>query len=204
MIHGIGCDICAIGRFQQLLIRHADVSFQQRLCRRMLHPIEVDHFSSLVSLPQRATFLASRWSAKEAAIKAFGIHNRLKFNQMRVHRMIKSHRIGRIASAVKPTASHDSTHKLTPINTQPRATQLNQQTTKSQFESSISHHTNSSTNLKTRDQNSEAMSEFADLRPHLIFDSEAALDIASAGIKRTHLSISHEAEYAIAQVIMER
>jgi holo-[acyl-carrier protein] synthase len=64
MITGIGVDIAEISRFTKLLER-----FGEKFARRLLTPAEYNQF---VQRNHSATFLASRFAAKEAASKALG------------------------------------------------------------------------------------------------------------------------------------
>ena len=64
MIYGIGTDIIAVGRIEQALNRHGD-----RFARRILAAVEWDDFASST---HRARFLAKRFAAKEAFVKALG------------------------------------------------------------------------------------------------------------------------------------
>jgi holo-[acyl-carrier protein] synthase len=64
MIYGIGTDIISVGRIEQALNRHGD-----RFARRILAAVEWDDFAASV---HRARFLAKRFAAKEAFVKALG------------------------------------------------------------------------------------------------------------------------------------
>ena len=64
MIHGIGTDIVAIARIEAGLARFGD-----KFARRILAPQELQGFIASVS---PASFLAKRFAAKEAAVKALG------------------------------------------------------------------------------------------------------------------------------------
>lgn len=64
MIHGIGADVVRLERFEQMFQRHGE-----RLVRHLLMLDEVKLFR--VSA-QPARFLAMRWAAKEAIVKALG------------------------------------------------------------------------------------------------------------------------------------
>jgi holo-[acyl-carrier protein] synthase len=64
MIYGIGTDIVAVGRIEQALKRHGD-----RFARRILAAAEWGDFATSV---HRARFLAKRFAAKEAFVKALG------------------------------------------------------------------------------------------------------------------------------------
>ena len=65
MILGLGIDLVEISRIRQAVQRHGE-----RFAWKILHPDE------LLALPEaeeaRAVFLASRFAAKEAAVKALG------------------------------------------------------------------------------------------------------------------------------------
>lgn len=62
MIIGLGIDIVELDR-----IAHSWERFQERFARKILHPEE------MAALPERpVAFLASRFAAKEAAVKALG------------------------------------------------------------------------------------------------------------------------------------
>lgn len=64
MIYGIGTDICAVARIQAGLAR-----FGEKFARRILAPAELEGFRRS-GLP--AHYLAKRFAAKEAAVKAMG------------------------------------------------------------------------------------------------------------------------------------
>ncbi len=64
MIHGIGTDIVAVARIEAGLARFGD-----KFARRILAPRELQGFEDSVS---PASFLAKRFAAKEAAVKALG------------------------------------------------------------------------------------------------------------------------------------
>ena len=64
MIAGIGVDITEIARFEQMLERYADRIARRILCEREWEQFERRHRS--------ASFLASRFAAKEAVSKALG------------------------------------------------------------------------------------------------------------------------------------
>ena len=65
MIYGIGTDIVSIERIRRALDRHGE-----RLARRVLAPQEVGAFEAA---SDQGAFLAKRFAAKEAAVKALGI-----------------------------------------------------------------------------------------------------------------------------------
>jgi len=64
MIVGIGSDIARVGRFEQAMTRHGE-----RFAQRILGPEEQQ---MLVSHAQPAGYLAKRFAAKEAFVKALG------------------------------------------------------------------------------------------------------------------------------------
>jgi len=64
MIYGIGTDIVAVKRLQQMWERHGD-----RALSRLLAPQEIDEFARAAS---KGRFLAKRFAAKEAFSKALG------------------------------------------------------------------------------------------------------------------------------------
>lgn len=64
MLAGIGVDIAETARFQRLQQRYGD-----RIARRILTPREFDRY---LQRHRSATYLASRFAAKEAASKALG------------------------------------------------------------------------------------------------------------------------------------
>ena len=63
MILGLGIDVASIDRMRAVLDRHGE-----RMWTRILTPIEQ---TALGQRRDRATALAGRWAAKEAAVKAF-------------------------------------------------------------------------------------------------------------------------------------
>jgi holo-[acyl-carrier protein] synthase len=63
VILGLGIDVASIERMRAVLDRHGD-----RMWTRILTPIEQ---KALEQRRDRATALAGRWAAKEAAVKAF-------------------------------------------------------------------------------------------------------------------------------------
>lgn len=65
MIVGIGSDIARVARFETAMTRHGE-----RFAARILGPNEQRRF---VEHPQPAAFLAKRFAAKEAFVKALGL-----------------------------------------------------------------------------------------------------------------------------------
>ena len=64
MIHGIGADIVAVKRLQQMWEGHGD-----RVLEKLLAPQEMADFARAAD---KGRFLAKRFAAKEAFSKAFG------------------------------------------------------------------------------------------------------------------------------------
>ncbi|MBD3897489.1 holo-ACP synthase [Halomonas sp. ML-15] len=64
MILGIGTDLARIDRFAAAMARHGE-----RFARRLLGPSELSRYHQH---PQPAAFLAKRFAAKEAFVKALG------------------------------------------------------------------------------------------------------------------------------------
>ncbi|MBU0655531.1 MAG: holo-ACP synthase [Gammaproteobacteria bacterium] len=63
-IVGIGTDIVAIARIEQMLARHPE-----RFAERILHPDELQRFADVA---HKAAWLAKRFATKEAVAKALG------------------------------------------------------------------------------------------------------------------------------------
>ncbi len=68
MIYGIGVDITTVGRIEKVYSR-----FGQRFARRFLHTSELEQ---LKARKNQTSFLAKRFAAKEAAVKALGTGER--------------------------------------------------------------------------------------------------------------------------------
>ncbi|MCX6834474.1 MAG: holo-ACP synthase [candidate division Zixibacteria bacterium] len=64
MVESIGIDIAEVARFERLVRRHGD-----RLVRRILGQRETETY---LNRHDRAAFLAGRFAAKEAVVKALG------------------------------------------------------------------------------------------------------------------------------------
>ncbi len=67
MILGIGTDIIAIER-----IRKVYKKFPNSFYKKILSPIELTKYKSIRHEDRKIKFLASRWAAKEALVKALG------------------------------------------------------------------------------------------------------------------------------------
>lgn len=78
MIHGIGTDLVEVARVERVLER-----FGERFVARVLSPAEREAFRRS---PRPAAFLARRFAAKEAAVKALGtgIRGAFAFNTIEV------------------------------------------------------------------------------------------------------------------------
>jgi holo-[acyl-carrier protein] synthase len=67
-ILGIGVDLVKISRIQQILHKN----YHKRFLVKVLHKQELDYFNTLTDEDYQAQFVASRWAAKEATVKALG------------------------------------------------------------------------------------------------------------------------------------
>ena len=164
-IHGIGVDIAHIPRFVRLLGNHA---IGARLQRKMLHPLEIQHLSSIqeaaVHVDRRvAEYVASRWAVKEAVTKAFGA--RLLFPDIHLHSPT------RLRSAPANAAHTASTASSPAADSRPLP---------------------------------QSYRAAGDPRPSLHFDGQCAALMAAAGVSASssHVSLSHDGEYAIAFVTL--
>jgi len=68
LIKGVGIDIAKIPRFQKLIKER----YFKKFINKALHPVEIEEMNNLKTEEQKAKFLASRWSYKEALVKATG------------------------------------------------------------------------------------------------------------------------------------
>jgi holo-[acyl-carrier protein] synthase len=68
LIKGVGIDITKIPRFSRLL----EQKYINNFLNKALHPIEIEEIKKLTSNELKARYLASRWSFKEALVKATG------------------------------------------------------------------------------------------------------------------------------------
>jgi phosphopantetheine--protein transferase-like protein len=67
-IRGIGIDIAHISRFKKII---AD-KHEQNFMKKVLHKLEIDEYNKKQCIDLKANFIASRWSVKEALVKATG------------------------------------------------------------------------------------------------------------------------------------
>ena len=76
MIVGLGTDVCPVARIAEILERHGAI-----FADRVFTPGELEHAGNGVVRNER---LAARWAAKEAAIKALGAPEGLRWHDMEV------------------------------------------------------------------------------------------------------------------------
>jgi holo-[acyl-carrier protein] synthase len=68
MIKGIGVDVSKIPRFEKILqSKHIE-----NFVKKVLNKREIVEIEGLKTLEQKSKYLASRWAAKEALVKATG------------------------------------------------------------------------------------------------------------------------------------
>jgi holo-[acyl-carrier protein] synthase len=67
MILGVGIDLVEISRIRGLLDRHGE-----RFTARIFHVSELEQFRYELDAPAAAAYVAARFAAKEAAVKALG------------------------------------------------------------------------------------------------------------------------------------
>jgi holo-[acyl-carrier protein] synthase len=67
-ILGIGIDLVKIDRIEKIL----EKSYKLRFLTKVLHPKELERFQEITNREYQAQFVASRWAAKEATVKAMG------------------------------------------------------------------------------------------------------------------------------------
>jgi phosphopantetheine--protein transferase-like protein len=67
MIKGIGVDISKISRFERII---KTAPYLVNFLNKVLHKNEILEFNALKNDEQKSKFLASRWSVKEALVKA--------------------------------------------------------------------------------------------------------------------------------------
>jgi phosphopantetheine--protein transferase-like protein len=67
MIKGVGVDIAQISRFKKII----ESKHCENFLRKVLHLKEIEEYR-LLNEDKKAIFLASRWSYKEALVKALG------------------------------------------------------------------------------------------------------------------------------------
>jgi holo-[acyl-carrier protein] synthase len=66
-LKGVGVDIAKIPRFKRIIESH-EASF----IRKVLHENEIKEYSEIKLIDNKTEYLASRWSLKEALVKATG------------------------------------------------------------------------------------------------------------------------------------
>lgn len=67
-VFGVGIDLVKITRIEKILKKN----YNQRFLMKVLHPSELAHFNNIKNLEYQADYVASRWAAKEATVKALG------------------------------------------------------------------------------------------------------------------------------------
>ena len=67
-IKGVGIDITKIPRFTKLI----DQKYIGNFLNKALHPKEIEEYNRLKTIELKSKYLASRWSYKEALVKATG------------------------------------------------------------------------------------------------------------------------------------
>lgn len=67
-ILGIGVDVVKISRIHNILQKN----YHKRFLVKVLHQKEFDYFNTLTDEDYQAQYVASRWAAKEATVKALG------------------------------------------------------------------------------------------------------------------------------------
>lgn len=64
-IKGVGVDITKISRFTGIISK-----YESNFIYKVLHNNEIDEYKKLLTLENKSQYLASRWSFKEALVKA--------------------------------------------------------------------------------------------------------------------------------------
>ena len=67
-IFGIGVDIVKNSRIKKILLSN----YSERFIQKVLHPNEIQQLKDKGDVEQQTSYLASRWSFKEACVKATG------------------------------------------------------------------------------------------------------------------------------------
>jgi holo-[acyl-carrier protein] synthase len=67
-IKGVGIDITKVPRFTKLI----NQKYIGNFLNKALHPYEIDEYNRLKTIELKSKYLASRWSYKEALVKATG------------------------------------------------------------------------------------------------------------------------------------
>jgi phosphopantetheine--protein transferase-like protein len=68
MIKGIGIDVSKIPRFDRIIQSKYFVNF----IKKVLCPNEIDEINEMKNVEMKSRYLATRWAAKEALVKALG------------------------------------------------------------------------------------------------------------------------------------
>jgi len=66
-IKGVGVDIAKIPRFKRIIESH-----ESSFIRKILHANEIKEYNEIKLIDSKTKYLASRWSLKEALVKATG------------------------------------------------------------------------------------------------------------------------------------
>lgn len=77
LIKGVGIDIAKIPRFKKIL----EAKYSNNFLNKVLHTEEIKEYEKLKNLDLKSRFLASRWSFKEALVKASG-NKQLTFSKV--------------------------------------------------------------------------------------------------------------------------
>jgi len=104
MIFGIGTDIVQISRMKNSIEKHG-----LRFAKRILSDNEFSHFKDKTTLSMQAAFLAKRFAAKEAAVKALGTGFRDGISM--THISVSNDELGKPILLFTDTALEISQHK---------------------------------------------------------------------------------------------
>ncbi len=66
-IKGVGVDIAKISRFERIINL-----YEKGFIRKVLHKNEIEEYNKITIIENKTKYLASRWSFKEALVKATG------------------------------------------------------------------------------------------------------------------------------------
>jgi len=96
MIYGIGTDIVQIPRIEKLLSK-----YKNQFVERILSKSELEQLLELPAI-KHASFLAKRFAAKEAIVKAFGvgIGSEIKFHDIVISNDILGKPLAKIVSSI--------------------------------------------------------------------------------------------------------